>query len=152
MHKMNPTLPTHAFVCNFRCNPWIMSPYRCLMRGRDVLISNVAMIEHYAMWRAHDHVVLSKLNWWMKWCVDLQCGHDKGVCNVTCSWSCSTKRIESTKEGMCDLYCGHDRIVYNMMCSYCCSTKRIEYTKEGMCWSPMWAWSRSMQGDVLMIM
>jgi hypothetical protein len=120
MHKMNPTLRTHAFVCNFRCNPWIMSQCQCLLRGRDVLISNVGMIEEYAMWRAHNLVVLSELNRQRKGCVDLQCGYDRGVCNVTCSKSCSTKRIESTKEGMC--------------------------------WSPMWAWPRSMERDVLMIM
>jgi hypothetical protein len=35
-----------------------------------------------------------------KRCVDLECGHARGVCNVTCSSSHSTKRIDSSKEGM----------------------------------------------------
>jgi hypothetical protein len=45
-------------------------------------------------------VLLSKMNRGRKRYVDLECGHDRGVCNVTCSSSCSTKCIESTKEGM----------------------------------------------------
>jgi hypothetical protein len=45
-------------------------------------------------------VLLSKMNRRRKICVDLECGHDRGVCNVTCSSSRSTKCIESTKEGM----------------------------------------------------
>jgi hypothetical protein len=63
-------------------------------------ISNMAMMEEYSMWCAHNLVVLSKTNRRRKGCVYLKCGHDRGVCNVTCSWSCSTKRIESTKEWM----------------------------------------------------
>jgi hypothetical protein len=46
------------------------------------------------MWHAHDHVVLGESNRRMKGCVDLQCGHDRVVCNVTCSWSCSTRQIK----------------------------------------------------------
>jgi hypothetical protein len=46
-------------------------------------MSNVGMIEEYARRRAHDLVVLSESNRQRKehW-VDLQCGHDRGVCNV----------------------------------------------------------------------
>jgi hypothetical protein len=56
-----------------------------------VLIFNLGMIKEYAMSHAHDHVVLSESNQQRKGCVDIQCGHDRGVCNVTCSGSCSTK-------------------------------------------------------------
>jgi hypothetical protein len=49
---------------------------------RDVLISNVGMIEEYATWSAHNHVVVRELNRRRKGCVDLQCGHDWGVWNV----------------------------------------------------------------------
>jgi hypothetical protein len=62
-----------------------MSQYRRLMRVRGVLISNVGMIEEYATLRAHNHVVLREPNRRNKGCVDLQCGYDRGVCNVTCS-------------------------------------------------------------------
>jgi hypothetical protein len=40
-----------------------------------VLISNVGMIEEYAMWHAHYHVVLSISNQRRMGCVDVQCGH-----------------------------------------------------------------------------
>jgi hypothetical protein len=50
-----------------------------------VLISNVGMIEEYATLRAHDHVLLRQSNRRRKGCVDLECGHDRGVFNVTCS-------------------------------------------------------------------
>jgi hypothetical protein len=50
-----------------------------------VLISNVSMIEGYATLRANNLVVLRESNRRRKGCVDLQCGHDRGVCNVTCS-------------------------------------------------------------------
>jgi hypothetical protein len=53
--------------------------------GRDVLISNGGMIEEYARLRAHNLVVLRKPNRQRKGCVDLQCGQDRGVRNVTCS-------------------------------------------------------------------
>jgi hypothetical protein len=45
-------------------------------------------------------VVLSKTNRRRERCVDLECEHDRGVCNLTCSSFHSTKQIESTKEGM----------------------------------------------------
>jgi hypothetical protein len=46
-----------------------------------MLISNVGMIEEYATLHAHNRVVLSQSNRRSKGCVDLQCVHDRGVCN-----------------------------------------------------------------------
>jgi hypothetical protein len=107
-------------VCNVMCSS------SCSIRRIELTNEGMCWSPMWAwsssmhMWRVHDHVVLGELNRWRKVCVDLQCGHDRGVCNITCSWSCITKPIESTKEGMC--------------------------------WSRMWAWSKSIQRDMLIIL
>jgi hypothetical protein len=62
-----------------------------------VLISNVGMIEEYAMLHAHILVVLSQSNQRMKGCVDLQCGHE---CATSRAHNLVVLRIESMKEGM----------------------------------------------------
>jgi hypothetical protein len=62
-------------------------------------MSNVGMIEEYATLSAHNLVVLSQSNRRRNGCVDLQCGHDRVVCNVTCSQFCSTKnRIDEGRD------------------------------------------------------
>jgi hypothetical protein len=59
------------------------------------------MVEEYATWRAHDHVVLGESNRRSKGCVYVQCGHDQVVCNMTCSWSCNTRQTNRQSEEMC---------------------------------------------------
>jgi hypothetical protein len=146
--------PMWALSRSMQCDVLMIMCYLAnrIEEGRDVLISNVGMIEEYATWRAHDHVILGESNRRRKGCVDLHCGHDGGVRNMTRSWSCSLGESNQRRKGCIDFQCGHDRGVCNMTCSWSCSTKKIESTKEGMCWSTMCAWSRSMQCDMLMIM
>jgi hypothetical protein len=105
-----------------------------------MFISNVGMMKDYATWCAHNLVVLRESNRWRKGCGDLRCGHDRGVRNVTYSWSCILSEMNWRRMGWVDLHCGHGQGVYNMTCSSSCSTKRTKSMKEGMRWSPMWAW------------
>jgi hypothetical protein len=151
MHKTNSTLPTHAFICNFQYNPWFMSQYWCLMRGRDVLISNVGMIEGFATWRAHNLVVLGE---------QIDEGRDVfisnvGMIEVYATWRAHDhvvlgKRIDEGRAvlisnvGMIEEYAtwrAHDHVVLG---------KRIDEGRDVLI--SMWAWSRSMQCDVFMIM
>jgi hypothetical protein len=43
---------------------------------------------------------------------------------VTCSWSCSTRRMNRWRKGSVDLQCGHDQVVCNVTCSWSCSIRR----------------------------